>query len=318
MSHFFASISDIFGGQSRSYQRQLNNLRKFALDSLLEKAKEKGANAILGISIDSDEISGAGKSMFMISVTGTAVKIRGIENQKKSMQKSIIEGDEVSRLLKLKEIEKRISDSDFKLGNDEIEMLIHSHIPNVAGFFMKSIYTIHEVASNFYEEDYKENISSLIIYLSQFEFHEQVDFFYPLISQYLILEDTVMLILNGLHLVDYKVLGEWFNTNPSDLEHFALKILKITKAEYTIQDVVTMKELVSILETKYDANFVSTDVTKWQCTCGKTNSVNNSCCSRCKKDIFGFEEGEVKPCEVVEILKTQIEIVSELLARSTT
>ena len=53
----------------------MDTLYERARDQISFEAKQKGANAILGYRIDFDEISGQGKSMFMISVSGTAVKL---------------------------------------------------------------------------------------------------------------------------------------------------------------------------------------------------------------------------------------------------
>lgn len=48
-----------------------------------------GANAIVGFKVDFDEISGKDKSMFMVSVSGTACIIE-INNSKESSQEEII------------------------------------------------------------------------------------------------------------------------------------------------------------------------------------------------------------------------------------
>lgn len=70
-SDFIASVSDFFGGMSGTYRRQMDALYKRANDDISKKAMERGANCILGFKIDFDEISGKGKSMFMVSVSRT-------------------------------------------------------------------------------------------------------------------------------------------------------------------------------------------------------------------------------------------------------
>lgn len=84
-SDFVASLSDFFGGMSGTYRKQMDTLYERARDQISFEAKQKGANAILGYRIDFDEISGQGKSMFMISVSGTAVKL---SNKPKEVEKS--------------------------------------------------------------------------------------------------------------------------------------------------------------------------------------------------------------------------------------
>ena len=84
-SDLVASLSDFFGGMSGTYRKQMDTLYERARDQISFEAKQKGANAILGYRIDFEEISGQGKSMFMISVSGTAVKL---SNKPKEVEKS--------------------------------------------------------------------------------------------------------------------------------------------------------------------------------------------------------------------------------------
>lgn len=45
------------------------------MEELVEKARQVGANALVGVKIDFDEISGGNKSMFMVSAVGTACDV---------------------------------------------------------------------------------------------------------------------------------------------------------------------------------------------------------------------------------------------------
>jgi len=71
---FFASITDIFGGRSGTYENELIRAREEALQELQNRAALIGANAVVGIDIDY-EVLGANGSMLMVSVTGTAVVV---------------------------------------------------------------------------------------------------------------------------------------------------------------------------------------------------------------------------------------------------
>lgn len=72
----FAGFRDLFGGQTKSYQKELDNLKQIAYDTISKKAKNVGANAVIGVKFDLEELSGQGKSMFMLSMQGTAVKMK--------------------------------------------------------------------------------------------------------------------------------------------------------------------------------------------------------------------------------------------------
>ena len=74
-SDFFASFTDVFGGYSDTYQSKLDKIYSDAMRELTKKAEIKGADAIAGVHFDFDELSGKGKSMFMVTAYGTAVSL---------------------------------------------------------------------------------------------------------------------------------------------------------------------------------------------------------------------------------------------------
>jgi uncharacterized protein YbjQ (UPF0145 family) len=68
----FASIRDIVGGRSGTYERVLAEARETAINEMTYAAQQRGANAVIGIDVDY-EVIGANGSMLMVSVSGTAV-----------------------------------------------------------------------------------------------------------------------------------------------------------------------------------------------------------------------------------------------------
>ena len=72
----FASIRDIVGGRSGSYERELTKARQVAFEEIKQEALHLGANAIIGVDLDY-EVVGQHGSMLMVSISGTAVKISG-------------------------------------------------------------------------------------------------------------------------------------------------------------------------------------------------------------------------------------------------
>lgn len=72
---FFASITDIFGGRSKSSQKVLRDARHTCLAELRREALMVGANAVVGIDMAYNEISGDDKSMPFLVASGTAVTV---------------------------------------------------------------------------------------------------------------------------------------------------------------------------------------------------------------------------------------------------
>jgi uncharacterized protein YbjQ (UPF0145 family) len=70
----FASIRDIVGGRSGSYEKVLSDARKTAISELADKAEQLGANAVVGVDLDYETV-GTNGSMLMVTAAGTAVRI---------------------------------------------------------------------------------------------------------------------------------------------------------------------------------------------------------------------------------------------------
>lgn len=74
---FFAGIRDVIGGRTGSYERVFQKGQQEAIAELQQRAQRLGADAVIGIEIDTGTInvdqSGA---LLLITATGTAVKLR--------------------------------------------------------------------------------------------------------------------------------------------------------------------------------------------------------------------------------------------------
>lgn len=71
----FASIRDIVGGRSAAYEKELAQARQIALDEMVQRAHQMGANAVVGVDLDY-EVLGQQNGMLMVSASGTAVVIK--------------------------------------------------------------------------------------------------------------------------------------------------------------------------------------------------------------------------------------------------
>ncbi|MEH6773278.1 MAG: heavy metal-binding domain-containing protein [Cereibacter changlensis] len=67
----FAGITDILGGRSGAYEKELGKARKTALAEMEDQARAAGANAVVGVDLDYEVIN----NMLMVSASGTAVTI---------------------------------------------------------------------------------------------------------------------------------------------------------------------------------------------------------------------------------------------------
>lgn len=69
---FAAGLSNFFGGRSNTYEDELIQAREQAIQEMMYRAQQAGANAIVGVDVDY-EVLGADNGMLMVTVSGTAV-----------------------------------------------------------------------------------------------------------------------------------------------------------------------------------------------------------------------------------------------------
>jgi len=69
----FSGVRDVVGGRTSKYEEELTSARKLALESMQEKATQKGANAIIGTRVSYHNLGGTMGNTIMVTVFGTAV-----------------------------------------------------------------------------------------------------------------------------------------------------------------------------------------------------------------------------------------------------
>jgi uncharacterized protein YbjQ (UPF0145 family) len=69
----FSGVRDVVGGRTSKYEEELTNARNVALESMKEKAKKKGANAIIGTRVAYHNLGGTMGNTIMVTLSGTAV-----------------------------------------------------------------------------------------------------------------------------------------------------------------------------------------------------------------------------------------------------
>lgn len=73
LKDFAAGITNILGGRSREYEKELIDARADAITEMIERAETIGANAILGVKIDYETLGQNSSNMLIVIASGTAV-----------------------------------------------------------------------------------------------------------------------------------------------------------------------------------------------------------------------------------------------------
>ena len=139
----FAGITDFFGAHSRSYQQKIDQITNEALLALRHKAAKLGANAVIGLRVDTDEISGGGKSMLMITAMGTAVRAQRIDRaipvSETRPQRGALSADELEILVKKQRLLARAKNNTLEYDEDVWQFLIDHRIVDFAPFIFNRL-----------------------------------------------------------------------------------------------------------------------------------------------------------------------------------
>lgn len=70
-----ATVTDYVGGRSAAYEEEVAKARQSALEEMCDRARVKGADGVVGITLDYETIGSRG-AMIMVTAAGTAVRLR--------------------------------------------------------------------------------------------------------------------------------------------------------------------------------------------------------------------------------------------------
>lgn len=279
-SDFAASISDIFGGFSSSYENKLELIYNEATKELKNKAKKIGANAILGFSIDFDEVSGKGKSMFMVSVSGTACVIKHQNKNITEIKKTgIVSQDFIDTELTRRLIIEAINSGLDIESNWEEFLYEHPQKDIVENLITR------------YKNGYVDLKEKAFIerYLTLLPISDVADIIYPLY-----LENSIKIkpLITRCNIFSPKHVLEIIK---QDI-HLGISLLEAKKDFYQEEDLVFMKEISKIIETLPDTGkietvkggFFSKDEEKYICQNEHENSKDEKFCKICGLNIKGL------------------------------
>jgi len=324
-SDFGASLTDLFGGFSGTYQNKLQEIYNIAIENLKKKAKRIGANAIIGLKIDFDEISGKGKSMFMISALGTAVYTRKRIDHKESSIKTNIADNAISfidlnnEVTKLQIIDKTKSKTLPSI--DEWTYLLNNPIEEITDVLLDNYITINPLYINDKPEPQKLLFENFATYIQNMDKKFTINLLYDKI------EGESSLILDLLRK------NKLFNTEKikqlikkGNLST-AIECLTIDKESYDESDVNEMNGIITLLEELPDLGRIemskgllskSTEV--FICPKSHKNNLTDIFCRHqnsdfildCQLNIKGITEKQIKE---IEVFKLKIITLEKLLKR---
>jgi uncharacterized protein YbjQ (UPF0145 family) len=308
-SDIAASFTDFFGGNSGTYQRKLQGIYDESYKQLSKKAKSIGANAIIGVRIDFDEISGKNKSMFMVSATGTAVVLslstNMPENDSESVTSYRLKVADQKQLIKGKIHNKEIlsdEDWDFLAINDcgDLSAEIFEYTNSINFNLTADFDKYFSYLSN-YIQSVDTSIITPIIY-RHIKTHKK--FYIEIIKHNELFDvDQLRLMIVGN---DIATACDLFSAYKRDYTRSEVEGMR-----FIIQSISGRPRLGKIASIK--SGVFSRMEEKYVCPEGHINNKDKQYCSECGQDIYGLTKDNR---DAIELLEKRANLLSELLRKS--
>lgn len=313
-----ASMSDLFGGNSGVYRESMNRLYRSVIEDLKEKAAEMGANAIIGVRIDYDNISAKSMSMFMVSIQGTAVRIANNAPCPQESKDNKISWEELNLAYHKRKIRRKIESDehvtdeewDFVLKNDvgELTSVLYQYYQKCIAAPMINATISGAMLVEPIRLDWADSgVSNFKKYLSKLDYNDAIKYAYENVYDFMEVITSNKL-FNASKILNIAENGEL------DL---AISLLGVEKSSYNIQDLSEMQKLSEYLENLPDVGkkeevkggLFSPGGLKFICSCGKKNEISSddcdNYCSDCGKNIKGITREEQQTIDnYVELVET--------------
>lgn len=325
-SDFFASFSDVFGGRSGAYQRQLTSLYNEAIERVKQAAYEIGANCVIGLTVDMDEISGKGKSMFMLTALGTAVIIdKATENRQiQTSEKFVNASAEKIKILKNKKTAIEKANRGELILNEEMwRFLTDNQVDEIFPFLIKKFKNAFEQVVT-YPDAVDKFYKNFVSYVDGLPETIKLNLLYTAIQTVETneLANKLCDIIIELQLLDFDQLNALLKNSDFRSQKRSLPIIAADKPFYNKQDLQELSAISEYIKSTFTERGARTrkkqllsskEKEMWICECGKTNDIG-SYCGGCGQDIYGFNSTEAKPQKLVDYIEQKIGLISELLS----
>lgn len=275
-------FSSFFYEYSDAHRYAMNNLCEDVLKQLQEKAKLKGANAIIGVHIDFVNMSDHDTSMFMVSAQGTAVRLKEIAQDKEQITGGV-SLDALQYELYKTSFAKKLQNNRL-LDSTEWDIVLSKSITELADLLLES----YENSIIGDQETNKETFKRFFpMYLSLLPYAQAVELLYNG-------KDYTLPFIKSNNLFNApKILSLAQNSNTRDI---AIELLEAEKETYSKEDLQDMKKLVDFFKTLPDTGKMeevkggvhSSSGLEFICECGTWNSAGRFRCANCRKEIKGI------------------------------
>jgi len=326
-SDFFGGLTDVFGGRSSSYQKQLSSLYNEAIERIKYNAHEIGGNCVIGLNIDMDEISGKGKSMFMLTAIGTAViiekdeKLNSLSNTNEKFENIGVE--RINNLRQRKNIIERAENGELDYDDEIWSFITSNQVQEIFPFILKRYTHLIESFQSM-PDPYNVFHKNFISYIDALEEAQRVSLLYDKIETESNQQVALYLskVIKELNLFDYVKNMSLLSNSDFKKQKIGLRIATYDKSFYDKHDIENLNQNKNFIDSAFKERgeittkkqlLSSKEKDVWNCECGNKSVEIGEYCASCNNDIFGFKEAEMKPKEIVNYINQKIELINEYI-----
>ena len=274
-----------------------------------------------------DEISGKGKSMFMLTAVGTAVIIEEPINKRIAVEFNEkfenVGLDRISNLEKKRGIIKKANSDSLTLEDEIWDFLITNQVSEVYDFILKKL-RICITASSDIDNPLEKYFKRTIDFLDALPEEEKVKLLYNSIlnEENERLASRLCEIVEELHLLDFEYINVIIRSNSFQKQKLGIRLLTADKLFYNKQDIKEITDLIAFIKMGFPERGIrsmkkqilsSKEKEIWGCECKAVANEIGRPCESCNKDIFGFKPKEVKPHEIISELEEKISLIMEFV-----
>lgn len=309
-SDFAASLTDVFGGNSETYQSKLDILTDDVNKLMKAKAMRMGANAIIDYKLQFNEISGKGKQMFMVTATGTAclITMPQLENEEVIGQVSY---SQIQREYLMTFYRQRLSNS-MKLTSSDWDNIISFNMFEISSELIGEYFRIKLVRTDSFDYiQYRDTfIPKFEEYFSRLNKSDASENIYQYIDSN---PEFVVELAIKYNLFDPKVVIDLISSNKVSL---GISLLRSNKDYYTKEDLRDMLQIVNLLNNLEDKGsfqmsksgiFSKKEEEIYICPNGHKNSKDSTYCISCDQNIKGLTSDQDKIIDKFKMFTTALE-----------
>lgn len=296
-SDISSSFIDFFGGRAESYENKLNKLFDDAKTNLIKQINELGGNGLIGFTAEYNEISGKEKSMLMISVYGTPIKME--KSSVKNFNDTHIDFKtfenklKAARLLMKYEIKESLS-----ISTKDLNFIISSRLTDFEGF-IKNLILLNKVIT-----DGLNSLDRDVIFNYYYGFEPSVakEMLYRGLTNAISIKNSAVTsaYLNKIiemKLIDYNQLLQLIQISTIEVKLYYYELAICNRESFSKDDIIALESIRdSFLKIKPEFDheiiikksvFVSDEM--WVCKkCQNPNYLSNTSCSKCQTGKIKF------------------------------